>query len=183
MTKQHTDNLSKEDQAKGRSALERLADTIEAGEYCPSQPVRIFRGMTKTKLARLLNYYVQTGNLTLSAKKAKLSLNLCYFYIRSDPEFGELFDAAKGVALLGLETEAYRRAVHGVLEPVYQKGELVGHIRKYDTQLLIFLMKNLMRDRFGDKVDITQRHDFSNAREEVEKALKRIVGRRKETEE
>lgn len=166
-----------EDQHKDKSSLEKLLQVLQDGEY--KVTIRNARGLTGKKLVAALDWYIQTGNLVKACKRAKINRHLVYFYVNHDPEFRELFETARAVALLELETEAYRRAVHGVLEPVYQKGELVGHVRKYDTQLLIFLMKNLMRDRFGEKVDITQHHDFTNAREEVEKALKRIVGTRK----
>lgn len=40
-----------------------------------------------------------------------------------------------------LEREAFRRAAEGVEEPVYHRGEEVGHVRKYSDTLLIFLLK------------------------------------------
>lgn len=53
-----------------------------------------------------------------------------------------------------IEEEARRRAVEGVLEPVYFKGEEVGNVRKYSDQLLMFLLK-AYRKKFnpGAKID------------------------------
>ncbi len=51
-----------------------------------------------------------------------------------------------------LASEARRRAVEGVLKPVYYKGKLVGFIREYSDTLLMFLMKAAMPEKYRDNV-------------------------------
>lgn len=47
------------------------------------------------------------------------------------------------------------RAVEGVLEPVYQRGEQVGTVRRYRDTLLIFLLKGNQASKFADRREVT----------------------------
>jgi len=47
-----------------------------------------------------------------------------------------------------------RRAKDGTLRPVYQGGELVGHIREYSDTLGIFLLKSRRRHIYGERREI-----------------------------
>lgn len=49
-----------------------------------------------------------------------------------------------------LEQEAYRRAYHGTLEPVFFKGELCGHVRRYSDNLMMFLLKARKPELYRD---------------------------------
>jgi hypothetical protein len=69
--------------------------------------------------------------------------------------FKALFDEAHEDALDALEEEARRRAVDGVLEPVYQGGEKVGTIRKYSDALLMLLLKGKRPDTFRERHEVT----------------------------
>jgi len=40
-----------------------------------------------------------------------------------------------------LEQEAQRRAFHGTLKPVFQKGECVGYVREYSDNMLSLYLK------------------------------------------
>ena len=54
-----------------------------------------------------------------------------------------------------LEGEAWRRAVEGVEEPVgWYKGESGGVVRRYSDTLLIVLMRGLMPERYGNRVEV-----------------------------
>ena len=46
--------------------------------------------------------------------------------------------------------EAYRRAVLGVAEPVYQGGELVGTVQRYSDRLLEFLIRGRRPQTYRD---------------------------------
>lgn len=68
----------------------------------------------------------------------------------ADEAFAEQWAQAWQAGLEALVDEARRRAVDGVEEPVFQKGELVGTVRRYSDNLLMFLIKQ--RDpAFRDK--------------------------------
>src|SRR5438874_554899 len=48
-----------------------------------------------------------------------------------DPEFRAACNEARDIGTRELEQEAQRRAYHGVDDPVYHNGVVVGHNRKY----------------------------------------------------
>ena len=58
-----------------------------------------------------------------------------------------------------LETEAARRAYHGVLKPVFHKGEVCGHVREYSDGLLQFLLRARVPAKYRDN----QRFEHSGA--------------------
>ena len=59
-------------------------------------------------------------------------------------------DHAREEAADTLEAEARRRAIEGVEEPVFHKGQRVGTVRKYSDLLLIFLLKGVRPQKFRD---------------------------------
>ena len=69
---------------------------------------------------------------------------------RIDKTFREAWKKAVQIGTGLLEEEAQRRAYHGVLEPVYQKGECVGYIRRYSDQLMIFMLKSRRPEVYRD---------------------------------
>lgn len=80
-------------------------------------------------------------------------------YIRKvknkDPVFAAKWDAALLVAAEEvLIPEAQRRAVEGIMEPIYHKGEIVGYKQRYSDQLLMFLIKGAMPSKYGTHVKL-----------------------------
>jgi hypothetical protein len=67
------------------------------------------------------------------------------------PVFRELWDSCLAEGFEALEGEMMRRARDGVLEPVYQKGELVGHVRKYSDVLAIVLAKAHAPEKYAEQ--------------------------------
>lgn len=49
------------------------------------------------------------------------------------------------------EEEADRRAVDGVLEEVYHKGEICGYVRKYSDQMLALQLKAGNPDKYAER--------------------------------
>ena len=82
-----------------------------------------------------------TGNVTLAADTAGVHRNTVYAAKHANEDFAMSWEAALDVAGATMEGEARRRAMEGVLEPVYYRGEAVGAIRKFSDTLLIFLLK------------------------------------------
>lgn len=60
---------------------------------------------------------------------------------KQDEEFKEAWDEAIEAAGDLIEAEVYRRAVHGVMEPVFYQGNIVGYVRKYSDRLAELLLK------------------------------------------
>jgi hypothetical protein len=104
----------------------------------------------RAAIKRFLEAYAQCGNLTTAAKVAKVHRSTHNGWMKTVQEYPALFNAARDQAVEVLEAEARRRAVEGIDEPVYQKGEQVGTVRKYSDVLLIFLLKGARPDVYRD---------------------------------
>jgi hypothetical protein len=72
----------------------------------------------------------------------------------SDPVYFQAFKEAHQQACEALEAEARRRATEGWDEPVFQKGVQCGVVRKYSDQLLMFLMRGAMPDKYREHLQI-----------------------------
>lgn len=100
---------------------------------------------------RFLKELAKRANVSAAARAAKVDRSTPYHWREMDAEFAEAWDEAVEVAVDTLEAEAWRRAATGVLEPVFQKGEKVGHIRRYSDALMITLLKAHRKEKFSEK--------------------------------
>lgn len=80
-----------------------------------------------------------------------------YQWLKADDKFRQLYDDAHDDAVDDLEAEARRRAVDGVLTPVYQGGVQVGVIREYSDALLSLLLRGKRPEVFRERVEHTGR--------------------------
>jgi len=83
----------------------------------------------------------------------RAALKTFYNARERDPEFAAAWDDAIATATSVVESELHRRAVEGYEEPVYQRGEKVGTVRRYSDRLLELRAKALLphyRERAGD---------------------------------
>ena len=85
-----------------------------------------------------------------SARAAGVHFDTAYAHRKTDKQFARQWKRALREAGDHLEHEAWRRAVKGVTEPVYQLGKLAGYVRKYSDTLLIFLLKGCRPGKFRD---------------------------------
>lgn len=99
---------------------------------------------------KVLAAYAQTGNVSAAAKLAEVSRRSHYEWLARDKRYAAAFEEAVDEAADRLETEARRRAVSGVAEPVFYKGEKVGAIQKYSDTLLIFLLKGARPEKYAE---------------------------------
>ena len=67
--------------------------------------------------------------------------------------FREAWDAALEYALYRLEEDARTRSRHGVVRPIFYKGEQVGEYRHYDERLTMFLLRTRRPERYGRWID------------------------------
>ena len=98
-----------------------------------------------------------TGNVRIAATNADVARQVAYRARDSSATFRADWDEALEEARELLEAEARRRAAIGVDEPVFYKGQVVGHIRKYSDNLLMFLLKAHWPEKFRENVSIDQR--------------------------
>lgn len=111
------------------------------------------RRLGPVELSALLRMIVATGNLVLACEALNLDAGYLEKRIDSDPDLAEKIEAAHKRAFDRLEGEAYRRAVIGVEEPVFHKGQRVGHVRKYSDTLLIKLLE-ANDTRYGSRLKL-----------------------------
>jgi hypothetical protein len=97
----------------------------------------------------------KTGNVRLACGAAKVGRSSHYRWLNQSPAYREAFAVAKEEVADLLEAEAYRRAVEGVERPVgWYKGQAGGSVREYSDTLLIFLLKGLRPEKYGDRVQM-----------------------------
>jgi len=91
--------------------------------------------------------------------------NVCrrtaYQWRQDHPEFATAWEQAVETAIDRLEQEAWRRACEGVEKPVYQGGELVGHMQEYSNTLTIFLLKANRPEKYRERYEIQHGGDVN----------------------
>lgn len=98
-----------------------------------------------------LDQLARTGNVTSAALMAGWKYpTIADMHREEDPDFAYAWIDAKRRANHALEAEARRRAVEGVKEPVFHKGEIVGSVTKYSDKMLELVLKAEMPEKYKD---------------------------------
>jgi hypothetical protein len=125
--------------------------------------------------ARFLLIYPDYGTIEHAAKEAGVSAKTVYNWIKADAEFTKQVEdirpVAKSVYVGVLEAEAHRRAVKGVLEPVFYQGKLVSRIRKFSDVLLIVLLKANAPEKYIERQAVEHTGNIGIQIKEVEVRL------------
>lgn len=103
--------------------------------------------------ARFLDLYAAMGNVTIAAQGAGIHRNTVYDRRKSHPHFAALMDEARESAIEVLEGHAWKRA------------------KESSDTLLIFLLKNLKPDTYGDKLRISYDKETIDALKRFEQKL------------
>ena len=90
---------------------------------------------------RFLNHFLEHGLLYLAAMAAGVSATTVTKLCKADKAFEEKYNAALEVYRDKLEEEAHRRAVKGVDEEHYFKGEHTHTVTRYSDRLMELLLK------------------------------------------
>ena len=109
---------------------------------------------TPKKDEKFLSHLAATADVTASARAAGYSRRSVYEWKEKDEAWHGSWEEAWRMGVDALEEEALRRGVGGVLEPVWHKGEIVGHRRKYSDNLLMFMLKGRRPNTFRDNASI-----------------------------
>lgn len=99
---------------------------------------------------RFIELLRETLNVSASARGCGYNRATVYREREKDESFAEAWDQAAEEAYDELEQEARRRAFKGVDEPVFHRGEIVGHVRKYSDQLVMPLL-GAYRKKFANR--------------------------------
>lgn len=126
---------------------------------------KLCEGVPDKKQQKFLCYLALLGNRARAADAVPISCSTTWFWRRDDDVFRQRYEDAMKIAAELHESEMFRRASEGVLEPVFQGGRAVGSIRKYSDTLLIFALKGAMPEKYADRqkvehsgqVDVVQR--------------------------
>jgi hypothetical protein len=103
--------------------------------------IKGLNGFGPEKQAVFLEILAEKGNVSAAAKFVGISRTEAYRTYQRDETFAALWDEALEIACDILEAEAHRRAVEGVDEPVFYRGEEIGAIKKYSDTLLLRLLE------------------------------------------
>ncbi len=116
------------------------------------RPGKNYPAVTRIKKAAFLKSYAGLGIITAAAQAVRVDRRTILNWRKRDRKFSAAFVEADAQASEVLETEARRRAVDGVEEPIIRDGQVVGTVRRYSDTLLIFLLKGrkpeMYRERF-----------------------------------
>jgi hypothetical protein len=74
-----------------------------------------------------------------------------YDFRDENPDFAAAWDKMLKRAAPKLKEDALRRAMKGVLEPVFFRGRKCGSVRKYSDSLLLALMKAAFPEEFAER--------------------------------
>lgn len=97
---------------------------------------------TDEKLAELCErLHVNCGDIHEAARWCGVSPAFVFAWIKEDKVAADAMDEARRVGYSGLESEAIRRAVKGVEEDVWYRGEQVGTKVVYSDGLLTKIME------------------------------------------
>jgi len=134
--------------------------------------------LTPEKKSEFLRIVAENGgNVTRAAKLIGVAPVTLYDHRQKNGRFAAAWDEAVKRGTDVLIQEAMRRAVNGVVEPVYQGGKLVGHVRRYSDSLLMFLVKG-RRPEFKDTTSIAIQNSNTSTNmtvhDRVEKRLSNI---------
>ena len=113
-------------------------------------------GWTPERQRNFIASLAQTGCVTRAAAEVNMSQRNCYA-LRNSPgaeEFRKAWDAAIDCGLALLKDIAFERAIDGELIPVFSGGKLVGHRRKKNDALMMFILRNYGTDANGKRTTI-----------------------------
>jgi len=100
-------------------------------------------GWTPDRQVRFLDHLSADGNVRAACARVGMSREAAYRRRRREPLFARAWDAALLRAREASGEVLASRALDGVEEDVWYKGELVGTRRKYDSRLLLAHMARL----------------------------------------
>lgn len=115
--------------------------------------------ITHGLIAAVLNNLAETGTKMASARAAGISWQHWDKFRRvNKDQMDPLVDAALEMYRERISYAIHSRAIDGWLEPVFYKGEEVGHIRRFSDRLLLAQAKRHMpeyRDDSATKLDVS----------------------------
>ena len=113
---------------------------------------------TTSKDDKFFKALAEGAAVGVACAEAGYGRRTAYEYRDKFEEFADRWDEAVETAVERLEAEADRRAVEGILKPVFHKGEVCGHIRQFSDNLLMFRLKALRPQKYRDNASVQVDH-------------------------
>lgn len=112
--------------------------------------------------AKFLDTFAHVGNVRAASKISGVGRRTHYDWLETDEAYAQAFEDARAEAADRLEQEARRRALVGVDEPVYGRLPganagigIVGYVRRFSDNLLMFLLKNWRPEVYTNRHELT----------------------------
>lgn len=105
-----------------------------------------------SRMQLILDILASGMSVKAAAAAAGVDRTTALRWKNEDPEFRKAWEDAVEAGADVLEDEAFRRARDGVQKPVYQGGELVGHVQEYSDTLMQLLLRGRRPGRYKDRV-------------------------------
>lgn len=145
---------------------------------------------TDKKFGLFLDYLIECGNVHDAARQADLTTKQIRKFRRNNPRAEQAFQEALDMGTDAIEAELHRRAVAGIMEPVFYKGRRVNTVRKKSDVLLMFLLKSRRPHIYRDNAPLPAQDpdddEFNNeesAAEAIARQLARLAERHSTTED
>lgn len=123
------------------------------GQEVAKVPKENTRNVVSRKRRRaFLAALAETGGRVMEAAKAAgyTDTSALQKYRRENEDFAEEWDRAVEAGTDMLVDEVVRRAIDGVHEPQFYKGEVIGYTLKYSDALLMFQIRAMRPDRYRE---------------------------------
>jgi hypothetical protein len=103
----------------------------------PSDASTSYMYWTAERQVRFLAVLAENGRVRHACARVGMSFQSAYVLRRRDAAFAQGWDAAMVLARDHAERVLADRAIDGVVETVWYRGEAVGHRRRFDSRLLL----------------------------------------------
>jgi hypothetical protein len=91
-----------------------------------------------------------------ACEAAGVSRSVAYRWRKHDPDFCRKWDEAVDIGTGLIEDELFRRTVHGVDEPVFYQGEIVGYTKRRSDALMMFLLRARRPQVYHERTTVEQ---------------------------
>ena len=133
--------------------------------------------VTRAKMKLFVKALRQDGIIGHACEASGMNRQTYHYWIKRSSKFKKACEEAVQIAVDRLEQEAVRRAVVGVDDPIYQRGELVGHRKVYSDGLMQFLLKGNRPEKFRDKADFSVELRTKTGEQDLDSAIEALMAR------
>lgn len=134
----------------GNDPFLRAVEEPRIGATSRGTPFKNSNAAPGTWESTFLAEIMRGSSVTDAITAAGVEITTPYKLRKRDAEFRRAWNEASEIGTELLEAEAQRRAYHGVLEPVFYKGVICGHVRKYSDGMLMRLLAARKPEVYGN---------------------------------